>query len=108
MYKRGVIVLVPFPFSDLSGSKVRPAIIVSNGMVGKDIVVLFITSKIKTKHMHQITITPDQINGLKTSSRVVCSKFATLEAKIVLGEIGMISDPIQKKIDSKIRLVLGL
>jgi len=34
-YKQGEIVLVPFPYSDLSGSKRRPVLIVSNDLYMK-------------------------------------------------------------------------
>ncbi len=43
------IILVPFPFSDLSGSKVRPALVVSNNIYNSqnlDIVVTAITSNL--------------------------------------------------------------
>jgi len=47
MYKQGDIILTKFPFSDLSGSKLRPAIIISGENVNarKDFVCLQITSK---------------------------------------------------------------
>ena len=41
---KGKIVLIPFPFTDLSGSKVRPAIILSNNKKGEDCLVAFISS----------------------------------------------------------------
>ena len=44
MSKKGKIVLIPFPFTDLSASKVRPAVIVSNFSQGEDIIVAFISS----------------------------------------------------------------
>lgn len=42
--RRGDVVLVPFPFADLSGSKVRPAVIVSADPQEAEIVIAFITS----------------------------------------------------------------
>lgn len=33
MYNQGEIILIPFPYSDLSGAKQRPALIISNQMV---------------------------------------------------------------------------
>lgn len=49
MYKQGEIVLVPFPYSDLSASKRRPALVVSNNVYNSkfpDIVVCVITSNL--------------------------------------------------------------
>ena len=108
MYEKGTVVLVPFPFTDLSGSKVRPAVIVSDGKVGSDIVLLFITSQSKLKGKHIVQINPDQQNGIKTKSKIVCSKIATLESKIILGELGVLATPVLKSIDIELKKVLGL
>ena len=35
MYEQREIVLIPFPYSDLTGSKFRPALIISNNLVNK-------------------------------------------------------------------------
>ncbi len=48
-YKRGDIVLVPFPFTDLSSSKRRPALVVSPDWFNssnQDLVLVGITSQI--------------------------------------------------------------
>jgi hypothetical protein len=44
-YSRGEVVLVRYPFSDLSGSKIRPAVIVSAPHISKDVFILPLTSK---------------------------------------------------------------
>ena len=100
--------LVPFPFTDLSGSKVRPAVVVSAGKVGADVTVLFITSQAKLREKHLVPVKPDAHNGLKVPSKIVCSKLATLEAKIVLGELGRVSATTQKQVDTELKGVLGL
>jgi mRNA interferase MazF len=35
MYEKGEIILIPFPYSDLTGSKLRPALIISNSKLQK-------------------------------------------------------------------------
>lgn len=108
MYKKGSVVLVPFPFTDLSGNKVRPAVIISEKKIGSDVIVVFITSQTKLKEKHQVTIKPEAGNGLKVPSRVICSKIATLDAKIVLGELGAVSDAVQSEINRELRTILSL
>lgn len=108
MYKRGTVILVPFPFTDLAGSKVRPALIISDGKIGSDIVVVFITSQAKVKEKYMIAVASSESNGLKTRSNIVCSKLATLDAKIVLGELGMMGKIDQQKVDDELKKVLGL
>jgi len=108
MYKKGAVILVPFPFTDLSGSKVRPAIIVSNREVGSDIVVVFLTSKKAFKGKYLVSISPNKDNGLKAKSKIVCFKLATLDTKIVLGELGTVSTKEQKQIDTHLKKIFGL
>lgn len=58
-YKQGEIVLVPFPYSDLSGSKRRPVLIVSNDSYNAsfpDVVVAVITSKINKSDSYSLTL----------------------------------------------------
>ncbi|MEK7132425.1 MAG: type II toxin-antitoxin system PemK/MazF family toxin [Patescibacteria group bacterium] len=106
---KGTVILVPFPFTDLSGVKVRPAVVVSNIAMGEDIVVVFISSK-KGARIRRIDlpISPSPTNGLKANSMIKCGKIATLEKKIVLGELGTLELPAMKELDKKLKLVLGL
>lgn len=107
MYKKGAIVLTPFPFTDLSGSKVRPALIVSN-LVGDDIVLLFLSSNAGKAGKFDVVLKPSKINNLKVVSVVKCSKIATLEKKIVLGELGEISSAEMKLVNNNLKKILGL
>jgi mRNA interferase MazF len=108
MFKKGTVVLIPFPFTDLSGKKIRPGIIISKGKVGQDIIVVFVTSASKSRAKHTIVLSPTQTNGIKVPSQVVCSKIATLETKIVLGELGSLTHTQIHAIDSEVEKVLGL
>jgi len=44
--QRGDVVLVPFPFTDLTATKVRPAVIVSSDPQGDDVTLAFISSAV--------------------------------------------------------------
>lgn len=114
MFERGKIVLVPFPFTDLSSSKVRPALIVSDPKYAdQDVSVLFVSSRLaKKKSPTDYSIKPADPHfkqtGLKVASFIKCNKVATLDKKIVLGELGSLHQDLQKEIDKKIRLALRL
>jgi len=109
MYSKGTIVLVPFPFTNLSNKKIRPALIVSKTNKGSDVIMVFITSQSKvSKSKAVVGIKPDKDNGIKTSSHIVCDKLATLDKKIILGELGFISKITQKSVDIELKKVLGL
>lgn len=114
MYNRGKIVLVPFPFTDLSAQKVRPALIISSTYKkSKDVVVLFISSRStfggdKFSYVIKRGNKNFERSGLKVDSIFRCDKIATLDKKIVLGEIGELSINHMKKIDKLIKGALGL
>lgn len=61
--KKGKIVLVPFPFTDLKGSKIRPAIVLVNKE--SDLILAFISTQLNWKEQSDILIEPTEINGLK-------------------------------------------
>jgi mRNA interferase MazF len=84
----GSIVLVRFPFTDLSGDKRRPALVVSCDNFGhSDLIVCFITSVPRSgPHMAPIAATP--ATGLKLPSVVRFDKVATLGRSIVTGKLG--------------------
>jgi len=112
MPKKGKIVLIPFPFTDLSASKVRPAVIVSSLAQGEDIIVAFISSvKSKIQKTDIVLNSYDKDfskTGLKADSVIKTGKLATLDKKIILGEIGEISADTEKEINKKIKILFGL
>lgn len=105
--QKGSVVLIPFPFTDLKGSKVRPAVVLNSNLL-EDIIVIFISSNVGKTKKFEIVIDPDGSNGLKTKSKIICSKIATLDRKIVLGEIGILSSVYLSKIDKEIKNVFGI
>ncbi len=88
---KGEIVVVPFPFSDLSDRKRRPALVAAS-LDGDDLILCQITkSNIREKHAIAIT-NEDIINGsLFTESKVIASKLFTADKNIVLYAAGKIS-----------------
>ncbi len=101
----GDIILIPFPFTDLSSDKVRPALIVSGFQ--DDITVLFITRQGKSK-LHSISIKPDKENGLKYTSNIIVSKIATLDKNMALGKIGVLEENNLKMVKEALGKYLGL
>ena len=85
----GDIILIPFPFTDQSGSKVRPRVIVFKEL--EDVVVSFITSQLLVPNEFVVQLFPSSINNLRTSSVVVVSKLGTFHQSIVLGKLGSVS-----------------
>jgi mRNA interferase MazF len=88
MFAFGDIVLCRFPFTDLSGDKRRPALVVSveNGR-RLDLVVSFITS-VPRSGPDMAPISPSPRTGLKLPSVVRFDKLATLDRSVVTGRLG--------------------
>ena len=87
------IILVHFPFTDLTGSKLRPAIVIHENE--PDVIVAFISSRIPVPLQESdLLVSTDhpafRSTGLKVSSVIKFDKIATLSKTLVEGEIGEI------------------
>ena len=82
-FVKGSIVVLPFPFSDLSASKRRPALVLAD-LQGDDIILCQITSK-NTKDIYAITLDNyDLVSGsLSVSSNIRPNRLFTADKKIV-------------------------
>lgn len=87
---KGDVVVLPFPFSDLSASKKRPALVLAN-LPGNDIILCQITSQ-QTKDAYAINLMDsDMVNGsLKKVSNIRPNRIFTADEHIVLYRIGSI------------------
>jgi len=83
---KGDIVLLPFPFTDLSGIKNRPALILVD--CESDITVSFITTQLKWQEDFDVKVDPSQSTGLKKTSLIRLSKLATIDKDLVIGKLG--------------------
>lgn len=113
--KRGTIILTPFPFTDLTRNKVRPSLVVSsNKRKDSDVIIAFISSVIDSKNLSETDVLLDskeisfKETGLKTTSIIRTDKLATIDKKIILGELGNIESELLRKVDENLKLVLDL
>lgn len=92
MFAFGSIVLTRFPFTDLSGDKRRPALVVSRDNDRRtDLVVCFITS-IPRSGPDMAPLAALTGTGLKVSSVVRFDKLATLDRSVIAGKLGEAPD----------------
>jgi len=85
---KGEIVVVPFPFSDLSASKRRPALVLVD-LPGDDLILCQITSQNVRDNMAIAFDTTDLINGtLNVPSNIRPNRIFTADEHIVLYSIG--------------------
>ena len=101
-FVKGDIVVIPFPFSDLSLSKRRPAIVLTD-LIGDDLILSQITSR-NVFDSISITIEPnDVINGtLSVVSNIRPNKLFTADKSIILYRIGTLKADKLKAVITKV------
>lgn len=87
--KKGDVVIVPFPFTDLTSNKRRPACVLL--AQNRDVVLAFITTKLFYEPEYSVQILPSKENGLKRESIIRIDKITTLDADLVVGKLGEIA-----------------
>jgi mRNA interferase MazF len=108
---KGKIVLVPFPFTDFTATKLRPALVIYEG--NRDIIVAFISSKIPSELFDvDVLLVKNRIGfrktGLKIESVIKLDKIATVLKDLIVGEIGEINEEIRKEVNQKLRKILEI
>ena len=104
MQLKGKIVLIPFPFTDLTATKLRPTLVLYDGE--KDVVVAFISSRTQKQKPTDIKVDgkhPEfKQTGLKLTSLIKLDKIATISKELIIGEIGEIGAKLKEEINRKI------
>ena len=91
-FVKGDVVIIPFPFTDLSGSKKRPALVVAD-LPGDDIIVCQITSKSKSDPFALPIAAHDFISGsLPVDSNIRPNKIFTADKNMILSVAGRLTD----------------
>lgn len=108
-YNRGDVVLVPFPFTDLTTSKQRPALVVSAdnyNATRRDVVVVAITSQLPAviaADEYEIGAPDLAACGLPKSSLVKLSKVVTLHQQLVVKRMGRMPAATLAQIPAQLR-----
>ena len=111
--KKGDIVLVPFPFTDLSTTKLRPAVVLWVDLSGIDVTVCFI-------HSQNVNyITPEEFiiettnsefykTGFKVTSKVRVSRMVTIERNLITRRLGKLDISLLNKLNDCLKRVFQL
>jgi mRNA interferase MazF len=109
-YKFGDIVLVPFPFTDQSAVKKRPAVIVSSDEYNRhrpDIIIMAITSQMHSaNYFGDLTVKDWQQAGLLKPS-VIKPILTTIEKGLLLKHLGRITDSDRSELTANLQNILG-
>ncbi len=104
--QKGDVVLISFPFTNLRGTKRRPAVILFVGDI--DVIVVFITSKRTVPSDTNLILSPQKTNGLKTISILRCDKIATLDKNLLKGKIGKLEGSQILEMNTKLKQIFQL
>jgi mRNA interferase MazF len=111
---RGDVLLVPFPFADLAGRKVRPAVVSSIDPQSPELVLAFITSVLTNRsprgaEVELLQTNPEfRVTGLKADSLIRLDKVVTLSNNLISRRLGSVGPNTILAIAASIRVAFGL
>ncbi len=111
---KGKVVLVPFPFDNLSSAKVRPAVCLTNPIgPHRHVVLAFITSRIpddllETDLALDSSKADFKSTGLRVSSTLRLHRLMTVTTSLILRKLGELSPLMQAEVAGKLSRLLEL
>jgi mRNA interferase MazF len=111
MIEQKDLLLVPFPFSDQSGRKVRPVIVISNNEFNKysdDVIVIGVTSNI-LKDKYTINLTNKNLDEGKliTDCIIKIENILKLDKELIIKKIGKINQETLKNMIDKLSSIIN-
>jgi len=109
-FEPGDVVLVPFPFTDQSATKKRPAVVISSKAYNTerpDLVIMAVTSQLKsTPILGEVIVQDWQAAGLLKPSAIK-PVITTIEKPLVIRTMGRLQDRDQQALQDALKIILG-
>jgi mRNA interferase MazF len=106
-FVKGDVVVVPFPFSDLTQAKRRPALVVSVSE-GDDVILCQITSKsVKDRYAISLDDSDFTSGGLRQRSNIRPNRIFTADRSIILYRVGHLKEEKLKETIGRIIEILS-
>ena len=111
--RRGDVVRVDWPYSDRTGSKVRPAVVVQDDAYNQrlaDTVLVLISKTLRAPEATEVVIDPvvEPNSGLRYRSVASCTNLLTVDQGLVAQTIGHLSAGTMQRINDCLKAALGL
>jgi mRNA interferase MazF len=103
-FVKGDVVVIPFPFSDLSGSKRRPALVIRK-LLGDDIILCQITASRSDNYSIDLTNCDFTEGNLPLDSFIRASRLFTADSNIIVQKRGKLN---QLKINEVIEKIISI
>jgi len=110
-YQRGDVVLIPFPYTDLSAQKTRPAIIVSSEhfhRIRPELLIMYVSSQIAKTNLALDYLLQDWQQARLLKPSFARPKIAAVEPTLVVYKVGTLSSRDLNGIDHCLLRALGL
>ena len=105
-FVKGDIVVVPFPFSDLSSTKKRPALI-ATVLEGDDLILCLITSSRFDKYSIKLSNSHFNQGKLNVESHIRPNRLFTADKSLILYRIGTLKETKTTEVIAKIVSILN-
>ncbi len=108
------VVLVPFPFDDFSGSKVRPAVCLTDAVgVHRHVVLAFITSAVPSRlEPTDVLLDPGSPDfahlGLRVRSALRLHRMVTVSTTIIQRQLGVLTPNLQAQVQQRLHTLFAL
>lgn len=110
-FQHGDVVLIPFPFTDLTATKTRPAVVVSSAVyhtVRPELLLAYVSSQVSQAVARLDHVLKDwQQAGLAKPS-FVRPKIAAIEPRLVVHQVGQLSAHDLAELERRLRLAMQL
>ncbi|MBN1986765.1 MAG: type II toxin-antitoxin system PemK/MazF family toxin [Prolixibacteraceae bacterium] len=107
-FEKGDIVIIPVPFTNNQGYKLRPAVVISNDTVHRtgDVMIVQVTSKLKPDNL-SIAITNDNVTeDLPVKSYIRVHKIFVLEQQLIKGKVSSLKMDKYKELIKRINQII--
>jgi mRNA interferase MazF len=114
---RGDVVLIRHPFSDASGARVRPALVVQSDTRNASLtntILAMITRNVSrvgtdpTQMLIDISTPDGQLSGLHADSAVTCGNLFTVHEDLIQSKIGELSDVLMQQVDGCLKAAVAI
>ena len=108
IFSKGDIVIIPVPFTDNRGYKLRPAVVISNDTVHQtgDVMIVQITSKQKQDNLSISLTNNDVTDNLPTKSYIRVHKIFVLEQKLIKGIVSGLKPSKYQELIGRIKQII--
>jgi mRNA interferase MazF len=106
-YSRNEIVIVEYPFSDLSGTKIRPGVVIGAPHISQDVFIVPLTSRTTSLIPGEFVLVGWRAAGLNVASAIKRGIY-TIHSSLIIKRVGNLVASDSNQLENSLRTWLGL